>query len=191
MPKTKPTCLLSVVTAALLVGCGTDERQPKRSQQASAAPSPVAATSTKKAEKNSAARPSKVGATELTRLEYLGLVIQYQGFTEEQMKAYLEHMLKFYGGKGKTFTTGARYGYQVKLAKVGKGMKIVREDDFTRIWFPIEEKRGKDRLHFGTLAIPLCHSLIKIDESVRGKVAYAFCNDDCTVVYLATDDFKK
>lgn len=129
-------------------------------------------------------------ATELTRLDNKGLVVFYKGFTEDQMKAYTDHLYKYYG-RGQGGSSDALLYYQVRLAKENKGMHVVREDDFTKIIFPVEKRNKDSSIYFANLALPLSHSLIKIDPSVKGKVAYAVSNDDCTVIYRATDRFNR
>ena len=130
-------------------------------------------------------------ATDLTRIEHKAFVIFYKGFTEDQMRAYIDHIDKFWTtGKEPRKTYGVFY-YQVTLAKQNKGMRIVREDDFTKIMIPVEDRMKNDKTYFGNVGLPLCGSLTKIDETVKGKVGYAICNDDCTVIYKASDAFLK
>lgn len=201
-----------LLTATLLAGCdsksnGTAEGDPAKLKAAAKGESPkIGAGGDKspgsKGGKGSTAKgrtESPSGAkggtpidlpADLARLDHNGFVIFYKGFTEDQMKAYLDHLYKNWG-RGHDPKSDGMFTYQVKLAKQNQGMRIVREDDFTRIMFPVEEKGRNDPLFFNTIGLPLCGSLTKIDESVKRKVAYATCNEDCTVIYRASDKFYK
>jgi hypothetical protein len=131
------------------------------------------------------------GATELTRLAHKDFVIYYKGFTEDQMKAYIDHIDKYWiTGKEPRRTYGVFY-YQVTLAKQNKGMRIERENDFTKIMIPVDNRMKNNKTYFANVGLPVFGSLAKIDESVKGKVGYATCNEDWTVIYTATDSFRK
>ncbi len=195
-PRVLSGCLF-LLTVTLLAGC---DSKPKGTAEGDPAKTPSSTKSGKdtkaKVETESPSgkkdgSPSELPA-DLARLEHKGFVIFYKGFTEEQMKAYLDHIYKYWGkGKNDGLNSDGVFYYQVKLAKQNQGMRIVREDDFTRIMFPVEERKKKDPVYFGNIGLPLSGSLTKIDESVKGKVAYATCNEDCTVIYRATDKFHK
>lgn len=203
---------LFLLAVTMLAGCdskskGTAEGDPAKSKVAAKGESPKAGAG---AEKTPASSKGGKGSTakgrtgspsgtkggtpielpaDMARLEHKAFVIYYKGFTEDQMKAYLDHLYKYWG-KGSAWKSDGIFTYQVKLAKQNQGMRIVREDDFTRIMFPVEERGKNDPLFFQKIALPLW-SLGKIDESVKGKVAYATCNEDCSVIYRATDKFHK
>lgn len=131
-------------------------------------------------------------ASELTRLKRHEFVVYYKGFSEDQMAAYLDHLHKYYGQGSVQFRTGGVFSHMPKLAAADKGMHVIREDGFTRILLPVDEQRAKPTSpYFGNVAVPLCHSLIKIDESVRGKVVYAICDDDCKTIYQRSTGFDR
>ncbi len=135
-------------------------------------------------------------ATELTRLNHKAFVVFYKGFSESQMKAYIDHIDKHYGMGMEPRRSYGIFSYQADITKLNQGMRIVREDGFTKITIPVQNqfRKPKDdgaKRNFAALGLPVCGSLVKIDPTVSGKVAYATSNDDWTVIYIAGDKFSK
>ena len=110
------------------------------------------------------------------------IVIFYKGFSEAQMKAYLDYIAEQH------WSAGITPQYLAELAKQNKGMHIVRENDFTRIMVPAG--RHGTEYHMQAIWYPLGVGLIKIDESVKGKYAIAICNDDLTIIFNATEKYN-
>ena len=182
--------LLAVMTVA---GCGSKPDggavgDPPNNGAAAKADSPKTTQTTNGGKDAKSKKPAPVTdakdgpqvqpATELTRLDHDGIVIFYKGFTEGQMKAYLNYVRQYWP---------RILDYQLVVAKQNKGMRIVRENDFTKIMVPAGAKG--DRHDLNGMALPL-GSLVKIDESAKGKWAFAICNDDLGIVFQASERFN-